>query len=169
MRTPLPRTLRWRGALALIVGVLAIAWPEITVLGLVFVFAIAAFGGGFVEAGRAVSGDGFGRTLGYISLGLIDIGAGVLAIAWPGITAFVLVICIAAWAVLGGFFEIGFAFAAGETGSQRSLYALGGLVAIAFGVVLFARPDIGALSIAEIFGLFSLVYGVTNFVLAANV
>src|ERR1700691_6000536 len=166
MRTPLPRTLRWRGALALIVGVLAIAWPGITILGLVFVFAIAAFGGAFVEAGRALSGDGFGRTLGYVVLGLINVGAGVLAIAWPGITAFVLVICIGAWALVGGCFDIGLAFAAGETGSQRSLYALGGLVSIVFGVVLFARPDIGALSIAEIFGLFSLVYGVANFVLA---
>ena len=31
----------------------------------------------------------------------------------------------------------------------------------AFGVVLFARPDIGAVTLALLFGLFSLVSGVT--------
>jgi hypothetical protein len=31
----------------------------------------------------------------------------------------------------------------------------------AFGVVLFARPDIGAVTLALLFGLFSLISGVT--------
>lgn len=169
MSMSIPSTFRWRGALALIVGILAIAWPGITILGLVFVFAVAAIGSAFVEAGRAFSGDGFGRSFGYVLLALVDIGAGVLAIAWPGITAFVLVLCIAAWAEVTGLFEVGFAFTAGETGSERALFALGGLLSMVFGVVLFVRPDIGALSVAEIFGLFSLAYGISNLVLAANV
>jgi uncharacterized membrane protein HdeD (DUF308 family) len=34
------------------------------------------------------------------------------------------------------------------------MFILGGLVSVAFGMVLFARPDIGALTLALLFGLF---------------
>ena len=36
---------------------------------------------------------------------------------------------------------------------------LGGLATIAFGVVLCARPGIGAVTLALLFGLFNLIYG----------
>jgi uncharacterized membrane protein HdeD (DUF308 family) len=45
------------------------------------------------------------------------------------------------------------------------LYLLGGLVSVAFGVVLFARPGLGAVTLALLFGLFNLIYGVWQFVL----
>jgi uncharacterized membrane protein HdeD (DUF308 family) len=35
-----------------------------------------------------------------------------------------------------------------------------GLVSVALGVVLAIRPDIGALTLATVFGLFSVVYGI---------
>jgi len=41
---------------------------------------------------------------------------------------------------------------------------LSGLVSVAFGVVLFARPGIGAVTLALLFGLFSLIYGVSQIV-----
>ena len=37
--------------------------------------------------------------------------------------------------------EFAIAFASGETPGQRALFGLGGLLSIALGVVLFARPD----------------------------
>ena len=47
----------------------------------------------------------------------------------------------------------------GEPAGTRALFILGGLVTIAFGVVLFARPGIGAITLALLFGLFNLIYG----------
>ena len=35
-----------------------------------------------------------------------------------------------------------------------------------FGIVLFIRPDIGALSLAAVFGLYAIVYGVSAAVLS---
>ena len=40
------------------------------------------------------------------------------------------------------------------------MFILGGLVTIAFGVVLCARPGIGAITLALLFGLFSLIAGI---------
>ncbi len=39
------------------------------------------------------------------------------------------------------------------------MFILGGLVSTAFGVVLFARPGMGAISLALVFGLFNLIAG----------
>ena len=157
------------GILAIAVGVLAIAWPGVTVFALVIIFAIWAFVDGFTQLMRAFSSDGAGPVIGHILLALVDLAAGVVALAWPGMTAYVLTIFIGIWAVLSGGGEFVMAFASGETGGTRALFALGGLVSIAFGIVLFARPGIGAISIAEVFGLFALAYGIVTLVMAANV
>ena len=40
--------------------------------------------------------------MGHLLLGLVDVGAGVIALAWPGPTALVLVLLVGAWAAIGG-------------------------------------------------------------------
>jgi uncharacterized membrane protein HdeD (DUF308 family) len=42
------------------------------------------------------------------------------------------------------------------------MFILSGLVSIAFGVVLGARPGIGAVTLALLFGLYRLVFGVSQ-------
>lgn len=158
----------WRGLLAIVVGVIAIAWPGITILAVVIIFAVLAFGDAFIQGARAFSSDSAGPVVGHILLGLIDLAAGAVALAWPGITAWVLTIWIGAWAVVTGIIEVGLAFQSSDTAGERALYGLGGLLSILLGVVLFARPSLGAVSLAEVFGLFSLAYGVTSLVLAAR-
>jgi uncharacterized membrane protein HdeD (DUF308 family) len=51
------------------------------------------------------------------------------------------------------------AFQRGELAGTRAVYSLGGLASVAFGVVLCARPGIGAVTLALLFGLFNLIYG----------
>ncbi|HTU09106.1 MAG TPA: DUF308 domain-containing protein [Trebonia sp.] len=152
----------WVGVAAIIAGIIALAWPGVTILALVILFAVYAFSDAFIQGARAFSSRDAGPVLGHLLLGLIDIAAGVVAIAWPGATALVLVIVVAIWAVIGGAAEFAFAFRAGETAGTRALFLLGGLVSIAFGVVLFARPGVGAYTLAVLFGLFALIYGVSQ-------
>jgi uncharacterized membrane protein HdeD (DUF308 family) len=90
------------------------------------------------------------------------VAAGIVAITWPGATALVLVFVIAAWAIVGGVAEFFFGFGAGESAGTRALFLLGGLVSVAFGVVLFARPGVGAVTLALLYGLFAIIYGVTQ-------
>jgi len=158
----------WRGILAIAVGIIAIAWPGVTILALVILFAIAVFADSISQFARAFSSDDAGPVVGHILLALVDIAAGVVALVWPGMTAYVLTIWIGIWAVITGGAEFAMAFASGWTGGQRALFGLTGLISIAFGVVLFARPDIGVVSLAELFGLFALAYGISSLVLAAN-
>src|SRR6201994_1833899 len=157
----LSTSLIWRGILAVAVGIMALAWPQVTVLALVIVFAVYAFIAAGLEAVRAFSSRTAGPVFGHLLLGLLDLAAGVIALAWPGPTALVLVLIVGSWAVVTGLFEVVAAFQAGEAAGTRALYVLGGLVSVAFGVVLFARPGVGALTLALLFGLFNLIYGVS--------
>jgi uncharacterized membrane protein HdeD (DUF308 family) len=156
------------GVLAIIVGIIALAWPSVTVYALVILFAVYAFIDAGLEAMRAFSSRTAGPVFGHLLLGLISLAAGVIALVWPGPTALVLVLIIGIWAVIGGFVEIFAAFQSGETAGTRALFILGGLVSIAFGVVLFARPGVGAVTLALLFGLFSIIYGVSEIVMGVE-
>jgi uncharacterized membrane protein HdeD (DUF308 family) len=159
MLKSLSTSLILRGILALAVGVIALAWPGITVLALVILFAVYAFIASGLEAMRAFGSRTAGPVLGHLLVGLIDLAAGVVALAWPGPTALVLVLIVASWAVVGGLVEVSAAFRTGEPAGTRALFILGGLVSVAFGVVLFAHPGVGAITLALLFGLFNLVFG----------
>ena len=91
--------------------------------------------------------------------GVLALAVGAVALAWPGPTALVLVIIVGTWAVIGGLIEIATAVGAGETAGTRAMRTLGGLATVAFGVVLCARPGLGAVTLATLFGLFNLIYG----------
>jgi uncharacterized membrane protein HdeD (DUF308 family) len=161
-------SLLWRGLLAIAVGLVAVAWPAITVGAFVILFAVSAFIAAGMDALRAFSSDRPGPVVGYLLLSLVSVAAGIVALAWPAITALVLVIWVAAWAAVTGITEVAIAFRHGATAGERALWALTGLVSIALAVVLFVRPDIGAVSLATVFGLFSIVSGVSAVVLAAQ-
>ena len=150
------------GVLAIIAGIVALAWPGITIYALVILFAVYAFTDAVMQGAQAFSSGGAGPVIGHLLMGLIDVAAGVVAIAWPGETALVLVFVIAAWAIVGGVAEFFFGFGAGESAGTRALFLLGGLVSVAFGVVLFARPGVGAVTLALLYGLFAIIYGVTQ-------
>lgn len=160
---------RWRGVLAIIIGLIALFWPGITIGAMVFIFAIYAFVDAGMESVAAFTSRHAGSLIGLLLVAVLDVIAGVFAIAWPGITALALVWIIAFWALVTGVAGIVFAFGEGETVGERALVALTGLVSIVLGLVFLRRPDIGAVTVAELFGLFALVSGVTILVVSANV
>ncbi|WP_344113425.1 HdeD family acid-resistance protein [Kribbella alba] len=162
------KSLLWRGLLAVVIGVVSVAWPNVTVGALVILFAVYAFIAGAASAARAFASRSAGPVVGYLLLALLDVVAGIAALAWPNITALVLTIWIAAWAFVSGIIEVAMAFRHGEDAGERAMWALTGLVSIALGVVLAIRPDIGAVSLATVFGLFSIVYGISTVVLSAQ-
>jgi uncharacterized membrane protein HdeD (DUF308 family) len=157
-----------RGALAVIVGIVAIAWPGVTILALVILFAVYAFIDAGLQAVRGFSRATAGPVFGHLLLALIDLAAGVTALVWPGPTALVLVLVVAVWSFVGGFLEIFAAFADGETAGTRALFIVAGLLSVVFGLVLFARPGVGAVTLALLFGFFNVTYGTSQVVMGVQ-
>ena len=150
-----------RGLLALVIGGLALAWPGVTVLALVVVFAVFALVSASMQALQASSSRRAGSVVGHLLLGLVDIMAGLIALAWPVPTALVLVLVVACWAV-----------ATGVLGRSRPLSGVPGRRAPApcFSSAAWcrqpsgraapsARPGMGAISLDLVFGLFNLISG----------
>jgi uncharacterized membrane protein HdeD (DUF308 family) len=166
MFSSLSSALLWRGLLAIVIGVVSVAWPGITVNAFVILFAVYALVGAGMEALVAFRSDRPGPFAGHLVLALLSAAGGIVALAWPGITAMVLTIWVAIWALSTGVIELALAFRRGEGAGERAMWALGGLISIALGVVLAISPDVGAVTLATVFGLFSIVYGVQALVLS---
>jgi uncharacterized membrane protein HdeD (DUF308 family) len=160
------RSLLWRGLLGIAIGIIAIAWPGVTVGAVVFIFAVLVFADALIQLVRAFETDDGWQIVGHILLGLVDIAAGVVALAWPGITAEVLTIGIGIWAIVIGGGEFGMAFGVEGTAGDRLLFGLTGVISVALGAVLLVHPDEGAVALAEVFGLFSLAFGISSLILS---
>ncbi|MEU8817608.1 DUF308 domain-containing protein [Actinoplanes sp. NPDC048796] len=160
----LSTSLLWRGVLAVIIGIVSFTWPGLTIGAFAILFAVYAFVAAVLEVVRAFSRERAGPVVGWLLLALLSVAAGVVALAWPGVTALVLTIWIGAWALTTGLLEVALTFRQGQIAGEWAAWILGGLVSIALAVVLFIRPDIGAVSLAEVFGLFSLFYGIIGIV-----
>jgi uncharacterized membrane protein HdeD (DUF308 family) len=168
MLSSMSSALRWRGVFAIVIGVVSVAWPRVTVGAFVFLFAVYVFLASVIEAVLALRADRAGPVVGHMILGLLSLAAGTVALVWPGVTAIVLTIWVGVWALVTGVIEFAMAFRRGEAAGQRAMWGLGGLVLIALGVVLLIRPDIGAETLATVFGLFSIVYGIDALVLSGT-
>jgi uncharacterized membrane protein HdeD (DUF308 family) len=152
--------LAWRGALAVAIGVIAVIWPGITLGALVILFAVYALLAAGADTMRAFSSRRAGPLIGYLLLAVISAAAAVIALAWPGITVLVLTIWVALWAAATGVGELFLAFRHGEAAGERLIWVLTGGVSIVFALVLVARPIAGAITLATVFGFFSIFYGI---------
>ena len=147
-----------RGLLAVAFGVLLLAWPAITVLALAFVFAayVLADGIGMIVSGLGARG---GRRWSYVLAGVVGVIAALAAAFWPGVTVLVLVLWAGAWAVVTGVLEV--AAAVRREGSGRWLMVLAGVLSIVAGLCIFIWPEIGALALATVLGIYALAAGLS--------
>ena len=164
MLKSLGNSLILRGLLAVGIGLVAVVWPEVTVLALGVMFAVYAFASAGLRAAVAFGSRTAKPVIGHLLLGLVDVIAGVIALTWPGATAIVLVLLVAGWAITTGVIEIVTGFRSAGAAGTRAMFIVGGLFSVVFGVVLCARPDMGAVSLALLFGLFNLVSGTSMLV-----
>ena len=72
---------------SVVIGIVSVAWPNITIGAFVILFAVYAFVLAVTDAFRAFSSDAAGPVFGYLFLALIAVVAGVTALAWPGVPA----------------------------------------------------------------------------------
>ncbi len=155
-----------RGIFGILFGLAAFVWPAITWLTLIVMFGIYAIVDGLVAiiTGLSRTKDS-PRWWTFLLEGLISIGAGVVALIWPGLTSLVLVYMIASWAVITGILEIVAAIRLRNEITNEWMLGVGGLVSIALGVLLFLRPVAGGLAIIWTIAAYALIFGVLLVVL----
>ena len=158
-----------RGVAAIIFGMLAFVWPGITLLSLTFLWGAYAFADGIFALWAAISGLGVAETSTrwwLAATGIVSLLAGLVAFFWPGMTTLVLLMFIASWAIIIGVLQIWGAVEMGKQVQGEWLFALYGLLWIAFGVVMFAQPGAGALALVWMIGWFAILSGCMSIALA---
>ena len=160
----LARAWHWivlRGLFAVLFGIFAFIWPGVTLAVLVLVWGAYAIADGVMALIAAFTMHEQGKPMGsLIIVGILGIAAGLVTFFWPGMTALVLLLFIASWAVLMGVFEIAAAIRLRKHIENEWLLALSGLVSIAFGVLMFLQPGAGALAVMWLIGSFAIFFGI---------
>jgi len=150
-----------RGILAIAFGVLVLLWPDLTLLTLTFLWGAYAIADGIFALGAATLGKGreTARRLWLALIGVAGILVGILTLVWPEIPAQVLLLFIAAWAIITGMLQIWGAFELRKEIEVEWMLGLCGLLSIALGIILVARPSAGALAFIWLIGSLAIFVG----------
>jgi uncharacterized membrane protein HdeD (DUF308 family) len=155
-----------RGILGIVFGLICLLTPGVALGAFVILFAAYMFvDGGFAIASAwkaARSGERWGL---LIVEGLVDIAAGLIAVAWPAITMVALIWLVAIWAIVSGALMLYAAFMLNRDHGRWWL-ALGGIASLIFGVLLVIEPLIGAVVLTMWIGAYAIVFGGFLLVLA---
>jgi len=156
-----------RGIVAILFGIAAIAWPGITLVVLLAMFAAFVIVDGVLDiiAGIAASGENERWWL-LLLEGLAGIVVGVIAIVAPVATVQALSILAAAWAVVTGVFEIVTAIRIRKLIEGEWLMILAGIASILLGILIFVRPGAALAAFAIIVGIYAILFGLLLIVLA---
>jgi len=150
-----------RGVVAVVFGIIAFLKPGITLGALTLVWGVYAFMDGVIALVTAFHAREHGQSmLPFLLIGLAGIAAGIFTALRPGITALVLLIIIASWAIVIGLLQIIIAIRIRKLIKNELLLGLSGLLSIVFGAVIFANPGAGALGVVWMIGAYAFAFGV---------
>ena len=156
-----------RGIAAIVFGVLAFAWPGMTLVTLVLFYGAFALVDGVIALVAAFRGGAKPvPTWWLVVVGLLGIAAGIATFVMPGITAIVLVLFIGAWALVHGIFEIIGAIQLRKEIDNEWMLILSGVVSVLFGLLVLIAPGAGALGLVWAIAAYSIVFGISFVALA---
>lgn len=150
-----------RGAAAVMFGVLAIAWPGVTLVVLAIFFGAYALTDGVCALIAAYRRrEGRRPVWPLVVVGLLGVGAGIVTFLWPEMTALALLMFIAWWALFVGVFQIAAAIRLRKEIDNEWMLGLSGAVSVLFGILMITSPGAGAVAVAWMIGSYSMVFGV---------
>ena len=150
-----------RGLAAIAFGVIAFLWPAITLVALTYLWGAYALADGIIAIGAAFSARGVDAgPRWWLGLsGAVGILAGIIAFAYTGMTALILLAFIAVWAIIIGVLQLFGAVRMRNIVNNEWWLILSGLVSISFGVVLIAWPGTGALAVIWTIAWYAVFFG----------
>jgi uncharacterized membrane protein HdeD (DUF308 family) len=156
-----------RGLLAVLFGFAALVLPLGTLEAVGRLFGVYAILEGALVVLIGMRGTQYRGA--FLSEGAFGIMAGLVALAWPGVTALVLLYVIAIWAILSGIAEIIAAVALRREIEGEWVLFLVGILSVVLGMAMAVLPSVGVLSLIWLVGLYALAVGVAMIVLAFRV
>jgi uncharacterized membrane protein HdeD (DUF308 family) len=155
-----------RGICAVIFGVLTFAWPGVTLAVLVLFYGAFAFADGVLALVAAVMGGQPAPRWWLAIVGVLGLAAGIVTLVVPGITALVLLYCIAFWAIAIGVMQIVGAIRLRKEIDNEWMLIASGIISVLFGLILIVSPGAGALGVLFVIGVYAVIHGIMLITLA---
>jgi uncharacterized membrane protein HdeD (DUF308 family) len=156
-----------RGIAAIIFGIVAWAWPGLTLAALVIVFGAYALVDGAFSVGSVIATRDRPANWPWLLLqGILGIIVGIGVIAWPDIGALSLLYVIAAWAIVTGVMQMIAAIELRREIEGEFWLGLGGLASVVFGILAFIFPGAGAVAVVWMIGIYAIIFGAAELALA---
>jgi uncharacterized membrane protein HdeD (DUF308 family) len=141
------------GAVSLIAGVLAIVYPDATLLAIGLIFGCYLLIAGLFELVNAIIGESESRALSAI-VGVVAFIAGLVCLRRPGDSLLALIVVLGFFLVVAGVVKLVGAFAISE---DRGWAILSAIVDLVLGIVILSVPDLSLVTLAVLFGI-SLIF-----------
>ncbi len=155
------------GVIWILFGIAIFLQPAISLVTLTLLFGALVFADG---VGNLITGFGGRKENEHwwvlVLAGVAGIVVGVLTFLNPAITGLVLLFYIAIWAIVAGLLKIVAAIRLRNEITGEVWLGLAGVLSIAFGVMVIARPGAGALAILWLIGGYAIVFGAILIALA---
>jgi uncharacterized membrane protein HdeD (DUF308 family) len=157
-----------RGVAAIAFGILAFLQPGLTLVVLITLFAAYMLidGVSLLVSLRRAEPATAGHRLTVALMGILGVAVGIVTIAVPGVTALALLYLVAFWAITLGLTQVIAAIRLRREIKGELWFVIGGLLTVVFGVLLVAFPGTGLQSLLWLVGIWAIVFGLTNLVLA---
>lgn len=155
-----------QGLLTVIFGLVALLWPEITLISLVLAFGAFAVLAGLVQLAVCLQNRGGPGWWLVLLSAAAAVFAGIAAFAWPSLTALLLLYLIGAHALVAGGTGLWRTLRYWRTAQGRWWTLLSSSAAIVFGILAFTWPGGTALTLAWLVGIYALVFGASLVVFA---
>jgi uncharacterized membrane protein HdeD (DUF308 family) len=161
---------RWmmavRGALAIVLGTVLVAWPEIGLGQVVVLFgAYAIVDGAWTVAAGTRAARRYLEAWPVLFEGLVSVGLGIVALSWP-FHAAPFVPLLALWGVGTGLLELVTAFLLVPGTAGRWLLATAGVTSLFLAVLVLLIPYATADLVVRIIAGYAFVFGVVGLLVA---
>jgi uncharacterized membrane protein HdeD (DUF308 family) len=150
------------GVVSLVCGVLAIVYPDITLLAVGIIFGFYLLLAGVFELVEAIVGDAASRALSAI-VGIVALIAGLICLRRPGESLLALVVVLGVYLIVTGVARLVRAFASVE---HRGWGLFSAVVDLILGILILSWPDESLVTLAVFFGISLIFRGVFALVAA---
>ena len=155
------------GIAAIIFGLFAIFFPDVTLLVLIVYFGILAmFLGAFLVVGALTNRRKTDMWSLWLVEGVVNLVIGMVLLTYPQVGVKIFLVLLAIWAILLGAIQIISVMAFWSMIRRRWLLLLNGVLAIVFGIFIISYPFEGARLITVFIGVYTLILGIFSIVIS---
>jgi uncharacterized membrane protein HdeD (DUF308 family) len=143
------------GLVSILAGILAIVYPDITLLALGIIVGVGLLFSGALDIAESIAGDPESRTMAAI-VGVLSVVAGLICLRRPGESLLAIVVVLGIYLVVAGIVRFIRSFSSLE---DRAATMGLGIIDIILGILILSLPRLSLVTLAVLFAISLLLRG----------